>query len=111
MAGSNYKLIVGSSVGLQFGNNYSGHIISPFSIWRHSVAGKHGLNPDECQDTLCSILNGIYELVGGLVIKRLRVLGVPDLESGSASLLSLLLSTRRGSESHREVQYFPRAII
>ena len=75
------------------------------------MARKHGLNPNECQNTLCSILNGIYELIGGLVTKRLRVLGVPDLESGSAPRSVFCFSSQRGSESHREVQYFQRAIF
>ena len=38
----------------------------------------HGLDSDEYQDALCSALKGLYELVGEPVIKRLRVLGVPE---------------------------------
>ncbi|KAI9462804.1 CHAT domain-containing protein [Lactarius psammicola] len=41
-------------------------------------ARKHGLDSDEYQDALCSVLKGLYELVGEPVIKRLRVLGVPE---------------------------------
>ncbi|KAH9047500.1 CHAT domain-containing protein [Lactarius deliciosus] len=41
-------------------------------------ARKHGLNSHEYQDALCSILKGLYELVGKPVIKRLRLLGVPE---------------------------------
>jgi hypothetical protein len=37
-----------------------------------------GLDSKEYQDTLCSVLKGLYELVGEPVIKRLRVLGVPE---------------------------------
>jgi tetratricopeptide (TPR) repeat protein len=39
---------------------------------------KGGLDSKEYQDTLCSVLKGLYELVGESVIKRLRVLGVPE---------------------------------
>ena len=38
----------------------------------------HGLDSDEYQDALCSVLKGLHELVGEPVIKRLRVLGVPE---------------------------------
>ena len=38
----------------------------------------HGLDSDEYQDALCTVLKGLYELVGKPVIKRLRVLGVPE---------------------------------
>jgi CHAT domain-containing protein len=41
-------------------------------------ARKHGLDSSEYQDALHSVLKGLYELVGELVIKRLRVLGVPE---------------------------------
>jgi CHAT domain-containing protein len=41
-------------------------------------ARKRGLDSDEYQDALCSVLKGLYELVGEPVIKRLRVLGVPE---------------------------------
>jgi CHAT domain-containing protein len=41
-------------------------------------ARKRGLSSDEYQDALCSVLKGLYELVGEPVIKRLRVLGVPE---------------------------------
>jgi CHAT domain-containing protein len=41
-------------------------------------ARKLGLDSDEYQDALCSVLKGLYELVGEPVIKRLRVLGVPE---------------------------------
>ena len=41
-------------------------------------ARKQGLDSDEYQDVLCSVLKGLYELVGEPVIKRLRVLGVPE---------------------------------
>jgi hypothetical protein len=41
-------------------------------------ARKHGLDSSEYQDALCSVLKGLYELVGEPVIKRLRVLGVPE---------------------------------
>ncbi|KAN0134110.1 CHAT domain containing protein [Lactarius tabidus] len=40
-------------------------------------ARKHGLDSSEYQDALCSVLKGLYELVGEPVIKRLRLLGVP----------------------------------
>jgi CHAT domain-containing protein/tetratricopeptide (TPR) repeat protein len=39
---------------------------------------KHGLDSCEYQDALCSVLKGLYDLVGKPVIKRLRVLGVPE---------------------------------
>ena len=42
-------------------------------------ARKHGLDSGEYQDALCSVLKGLYELVGEPVIERLRVLGVPEL--------------------------------
>jgi hypothetical protein len=41
-------------------------------------ARKRGLDSMEYQDSLCSVLKGLYELVGEPVIKRLRVLGVPE---------------------------------
>jgi tetratricopeptide (TPR) repeat protein len=41
-------------------------------------ARKHGLDSSEYQDALCSVLMGLYELVGEPVIERLRVLGVPE---------------------------------
>jgi CHAT domain-containing protein len=41
-------------------------------------ARKHGLDSCEYQDALCSVLKGLYELVGEPVIKRLRMLGVPE---------------------------------
>ncbi|KAH9171562.1 CHAT domain-containing protein [Lactarius sanguifluus] len=41
-------------------------------------ARKHGLDSHEYQDALCSVLKGLYELVGAPVIKRLRLLGVPE---------------------------------
>jgi CHAT domain-containing protein/tetratricopeptide (TPR) repeat protein len=41
-------------------------------------ARKHGLDSSEYQDVLHSVLKGLYELVGEPVIKRLRVLGVPE---------------------------------
>jgi hypothetical protein len=41
-------------------------------------ARKRGLDSKEYQDALCSVLKGLYELVGEPVIKRLRVLGVPE---------------------------------
>ncbi|KAH9162883.1 CHAT domain-containing protein [Lactarius sanguifluus] len=41
-------------------------------------ARKHGLDSGEYQDALCSVLGGLYELVGKPVIKRLRLLGVPE---------------------------------
>jgi CHAT domain-containing protein/tetratricopeptide (TPR) repeat protein len=41
-------------------------------------ARRRGLDSKEYQDALCSVLKGLYELVGELVIKRLRVLGVPE---------------------------------
>jgi hypothetical protein len=41
-------------------------------------ARKHGLDSSEYQDALCSVLKGLYDLVGEPVIKRLRVLGVPE---------------------------------
>jgi tetratricopeptide (TPR) repeat protein len=41
-------------------------------------ARKHGLYSIEYQDALCSVLKGLYELVGEPVIKRLRLLGVPE---------------------------------
>ena len=41
-------------------------------------ARKCGLDSVEYQDALCSVLKGLYELVGEPVIKRLRVLGVPE---------------------------------
>ena len=39
---------------------------------------KGGLDSKEYQDALCSVLKGLYELVGQPVIKRLRLLGVPE---------------------------------
>jgi hypothetical protein len=41
-------------------------------------ARKCGLDSSEYGDALCSVLKGLYELVGEPVIKRLRVLGVPE---------------------------------
>ncbi|KAI9444039.1 CHAT domain-containing protein [Lactarius indigo] len=41
-------------------------------------ARKHGLDSHEYQDALCSVLNDLYEIVGAPVIKRLRLLGVPE---------------------------------
>ncbi|KAH9059785.1 CHAT domain-containing protein [Lactarius vividus] len=41
-------------------------------------AWKHGLDSREYQDALCSVLKGLYELVGAPVINRLRLLGVPE---------------------------------
>ena len=41
-------------------------------------ARKHGLDSCEYQDTLRSVLKGLYELIGEPVIKRFRVLGVPE---------------------------------
>ncbi|KAH9041482.1 CHAT domain-containing protein [Lactarius deliciosus] len=41
-------------------------------------ARKHGLDSCEYQDALSSVLKGLYELVGEPVIKRLRLLGVPE---------------------------------
>jgi CHAT domain-containing protein/tetratricopeptide (TPR) repeat protein len=41
-------------------------------------ARMRGLDSKEYQDALCSVLKGLYELVGEPVIKRLRVLGVPE---------------------------------
>jgi CHAT domain-containing protein/tetratricopeptide (TPR) repeat protein len=43
-------------------------------------ARKHerGLDSREYQDTLCSVLKVLYELIGEPVIKRLRALGVPE---------------------------------
>ncbi|KAI9444037.1 CHAT domain-containing protein [Lactarius indigo] len=41
-------------------------------------ARKRGLDSREYQDALCSVLKGLYELVGAPVIKRLRLLGVPE---------------------------------
>ncbi|KAH9162900.1 CHAT domain-containing protein [Lactarius sanguifluus] len=42
------------------------------------AARKHGLASWEYQDALSSVLRGLYELVGEPVIKRLRLLGVPE---------------------------------
>ncbi|KAH9005397.1 CHAT domain-containing protein [Lactarius hatsudake] len=41
-------------------------------------ARKHGLDSGKYQETLCSVLKGLYELVGEPVIKRLRLSGVPE---------------------------------
>ena len=41
-------------------------------------ARKRGLDSYEYQNALCSVLKGLYTLVGAPVIKRLRVLGVPE---------------------------------
>jgi CHAT domain-containing protein len=41
-------------------------------------ARKRGLGSDKYQDALCSVLKGLYELVGEPVIERLRMLGVPE---------------------------------
>ncbi|KAH9047135.1 CHAT domain-containing protein [Lactarius hengduanensis] len=41
-------------------------------------ARKYGLDSREYQDALCSVLKVLYELVGAPVIKRLRLLGVPE---------------------------------
>ncbi|KAH9047494.1 CHAT domain-containing protein [Lactarius deliciosus] len=41
-------------------------------------ARKHGLDSREYQDALCSVLKGLYELVGKPVIKKLRLSGVPE---------------------------------
>jgi CHAT domain-containing protein/tetratricopeptide (TPR) repeat protein len=39
---------------------------------------ENGLDSVKYQDALCSVLKGLYELVGEPVIKRLQVLGVPE---------------------------------
>ena len=39
---------------------------------------KSGLDSKEYREALCSVLKGLYELVGQPVIKRLRLLGVPE---------------------------------
>ncbi|KAH9179061.1 CHAT domain-containing protein [Lactarius sanguifluus] len=39
---------------------------------------KHGLDSVEYQDVLSPVLKGLYELVGEPVLKRLRLLGVPE---------------------------------
>ena len=41
-------------------------------------ARKRGLDSKEYKDALCSVLKGLYELVGQPVINRLRLLGVPE---------------------------------
>jgi CHAT domain-containing protein len=41
-------------------------------------ARKYGLDSSKYQDALCSVLKGLYELVGEPVIKRLHMLGVPE---------------------------------
>ena len=41
-------------------------------------ARKHGLDSREYKDALCSVLKGLYELVGEPVIRRLRALRVPE---------------------------------
>ena len=41
-------------------------------------ARSHGLNSGEYQNALSSVLEGLYALVGEPVIKRLRLLGVPE---------------------------------
>jgi CHAT domain-containing protein len=41
-------------------------------------ARKHGLDSRKYQDALCSVLKSLYEIVGEPVIKRLRLLGVPE---------------------------------
>jgi hypothetical protein len=41
-------------------------------------AQKHGLDSTKYQDALFSVLKGLYGLIGELVIKRLRLLGVPE---------------------------------
>ena len=41
-------------------------------------ARKRGLDSSEYQDALCSVLKGLYELVGEPVIEKLRELGVPE---------------------------------
>ena len=41
-------------------------------------ARRHGLDSIEYQDAHCTVLKGLYELVGEPVIKRLRVLGIPE---------------------------------
>jgi tetratricopeptide (TPR) repeat protein len=38
----------------------------------------HGLDSSKYQDALCSVLKGLYDLVGEPVIKKLRMLGVPE---------------------------------
>ncbi|KAF8268592.1 CHAT domain-containing protein [Lactarius quietus] len=42
------------------------------------TARKHGLDSKEYQNALCSVLSGLYKLVGEPVIKNLRLLGVPE---------------------------------
>ena len=41
-------------------------------------ARKHGLDSCEYQDALSFVLKTLYDLVGAPVIKKLRVLGVPE---------------------------------
>jgi tetratricopeptide (TPR) repeat protein len=38
----------------------------------------HGLDSSKYQDALCSVLKGLYDLIGEPVIKMLRMLGVPE---------------------------------
>ena len=48
-------------------------------LWDELVGSqKHGLDSSKYEDALCSVLKGLYDLVGELVIKRLRVLGMPE---------------------------------
>jgi hypothetical protein len=42
------------------------------------VARKRGLDSKEYHAALCSVLKGLYELVGESIIKRLRWLGIPE---------------------------------
>jgi CHAT domain-containing protein/tetratricopeptide (TPR) repeat protein len=39
---------------------------------------RYGLDSGKYQDALCSVLKGLYDLVGEPVIKKLRMLGVPE---------------------------------
>ena len=75
-----------SDIIIIFHNSLPCSIPTPKTFFSHAKAlrdelvdaRKHGLDSVDYQDALCSVLKGLYELVGEPVIKRLRVLGVPE---------------------------------
>ncbi|KAN0134179.1 CHAT domain containing protein [Lactarius tabidus] len=80
-------------------------------------ARKCGLDSVEYQDALSSVLKGLYELVGEPVIKRLRVLGVPEQSRIWWCLTSVFCSlplhamgpipSRKGREQYFSDLYIP----
>ncbi|KAF8270116.1 CHAT domain-containing protein [Lactarius quietus] len=76
----------GSDILILFHNSLPCSIPTPKNFYQRANqlrdelvgARKHGLDSCEYQDALCSVLKDLYELVGEPVIKRFRLLGVPE---------------------------------